>query len=585
MSDLEKIARAMVAPHRGILAADESSPTIKKRFDSIKVESTEENRRAYREILFTTPRAEEFISGVILYEETLRQKASDGTPFPKLLESRGILPGIKVDKGTKALAGAPDEKITEGLDGLRERIAEYRGLGARFAKWRAVITIGDGIPSDLCLDANAHALARYAAICVEGGIVPIVEPEVLMDGAHTIERCYEVTERTLRRLYAELYASRVPLEQTILKPNMVLSGTECARQAGVREVAEQTLRCPGGRARDRLPVGRPERRGRDGAPERDEPDRRRALGALVLLRARAPGRAAQGLGRTPREPRRGAARLLPPRPLQRRRAHGLLHARDGAPGGLGSQRICSARLRLAARALRALAARGAARGSGTAGVGLPPACSLGSEGAVAPALVEERLALGREAQRLDAPDVDHVVAGLVGRDHAAVERPERVREQRRARRRRLPGDALEAPLLVPLGREAVRELGLAGGQEVQREDPARRDHRVRVRGLVRADEHERGLERDLRERGHGHAVDALADARGHDRHAGGAAAEQLLQGVGRDRHRTTAGNRGAPPYSGSILSTPYFASSSSSERITSIFFAKRLLGSLWSGTQ
>jgi fructose-bisphosphate aldolase class I len=243
MSDLEKIARAMVAPHRGILAADESSPTIKKRFDSIKVESTEENRRAYREILFTTPRAEEFISGVILYEETLRQKASDGTPFPKLLESRGILPGIKVDKGTKALAGAPDEKITEGLDGLRERIAEYRGLGARFAKWRAVITIGDGIPSDLCLDANAFALARYAAICVEGGVVPIVEPEVLMDGAHTIERCYEVTERMLRRLYADLYANRVPLEQTILKPNMVLSGTECARQAGVREVAEQTLRC------------------------------------------------------------------------------------------------------------------------------------------------------------------------------------------------------------------------------------------------------------------------------------------------------------------------------------------------------
>jgi fructose-bisphosphate aldolase class I len=243
MSDLEQIARAMVAPHKGILAADESSPTIKKRFDSIKVESTEENRRAYREILFTTPKANEFISGVILYEETLRQKASDGTPFPKLLESRGILPGIKVDKGTKALAGAPDEKITEGLDGLRERVAEYRGLGARFAKWRAVITIGDGIPSDLCLDANAHALARYAAICVEGGIVPIVEPEVLMDGSHTIERCYEVTERMLRRLYAELYAQRVPLEQTILKPNMVLSGTECARQAGVREVAEQTLRC------------------------------------------------------------------------------------------------------------------------------------------------------------------------------------------------------------------------------------------------------------------------------------------------------------------------------------------------------
>jgi len=243
MSDLEKIARAMVAPHKGILAADESSPTIKKRFDSIRIESTEENRRAYRELLFTTPRADEYVSGVILYDETIRQKASDGTPFPKLLESRGILPGIKVDKGAKALALAPDEKITEGLDGLRERLAEYRSLGACFAKWRAVIEIGDEIPSDACIDANAHALARYAALCVEGGIVPIVEPEVLMDGPHTIERCAEVTERTLRRLYAELYAHRVPLEQTILKPNMVVSGTECPRQAGVREVAEQTLRC------------------------------------------------------------------------------------------------------------------------------------------------------------------------------------------------------------------------------------------------------------------------------------------------------------------------------------------------------
>jgi fructose-bisphosphate aldolase class I len=243
MSDLEKIARAMVAPHKGILAADESGPTIKKRFDSIKVESTEENRRAYRELLFTTPRAHEFISGVILFEETLRQKATDGTPFAKLLESQGILPGIKVDKGAKALAGAPGEKITEGLDGLRERIAEFRSLGARFAKWRPVITIADTIPSDTCIDANAHALARYAALCVEGDLVPIVEPEILMDGPHSIERCYEVTERSLRSLYAELYAQRVPLEKTILKPNMVLSGTECPRQANPREVAEQTLRC------------------------------------------------------------------------------------------------------------------------------------------------------------------------------------------------------------------------------------------------------------------------------------------------------------------------------------------------------
>ncbi len=243
MSDLEATARAMVAPGKGILAADESSPTIKKRFDSIGVESTEESRRSYRQMLFTTEGAEQHISGVILFDETIRQSATDGTPFPKLLEKRGIIPGIKVDKGAKALAGAEGEKVSEGLDGLRERLAEYHGLGARFAKWRAVITIGDAIPSDDCIDTNAHALARYAALCVEQGLVPIVEPEVLMDGPHTIERCYEVTERTLRRVFTALYEQRVPLEQTILKPNMVLSGTGCKKQAGVREVAEATLRC------------------------------------------------------------------------------------------------------------------------------------------------------------------------------------------------------------------------------------------------------------------------------------------------------------------------------------------------------
>ncbi len=240
---LEETARAMVAPGKGILAADESSPTIKKRFDSIQVESTEANRRAYREMLFTTQGAEEFISGVILFDETIRQSTADGTPFPKLLASKGIIPGIKVDQGAKALAGAPGEKVTEGLDGLRERIAEYFQLGARFAKWRAVIAIGDDLPSDTCLDVNAHALARYAALCVEGGLVPIVEPEVLMDGPHSIERCYEVTERTLRCVYAALYTQRVPLEQTILKPNMVLSGSEAPNRADVRSVAEQTIRC------------------------------------------------------------------------------------------------------------------------------------------------------------------------------------------------------------------------------------------------------------------------------------------------------------------------------------------------------
>jgi len=233
----------MVAKGKGILAADESSPTIKKRFDSIQVESTEENRRAYRELLFTADGIDDYISGVILYDETIRQSTAAGKPFPEVLASRGILPGIKVDAGAKNLAGHPGEKVTEGLDGLRDRIAEYRTLGAKFAKWRAVITIGDGIPSDTCLHANAHALARYAALCVEGGLVPIVEPEVLMDGPHDIDRCDEVTERALRLVFAALYDHRVPLDEMILKPNMVISGTECSTQASVSEVAEATLHC------------------------------------------------------------------------------------------------------------------------------------------------------------------------------------------------------------------------------------------------------------------------------------------------------------------------------------------------------
>ena len=243
MSELAKIAKAMVAPGKGILAADESAPTIKKRFDSIHVESTEQNRLAYREMLFTTKGAEEFISGVILFDETIRQKASNGAAIPELLSSKGILPGIKVDKGAKDLALAPGEKVTEGLDGLRERVAEYRQLGARFAKWRAVINIGGGIPSDGCIGVNAHALARYAALCVEGDLVPIVEPEVIMDGPHTIERCHEVTERTLAAVFAELREQRVPLNEIILKPNMVLSGSTCPTQASVRQVAEATLAC------------------------------------------------------------------------------------------------------------------------------------------------------------------------------------------------------------------------------------------------------------------------------------------------------------------------------------------------------
>jgi fructose-bisphosphate aldolase class I len=241
--ELQETAHAIVAEGKGILAADESDGTIKKRFDSIGVESTEETRRAYRDLLFTTEGVEEYISGVILFDETIRQASADGTPFPQLLASKGVIPGIKVDKGAKPLALAEDETITEGLDGLRERLAEYRDLGARFAKWRAVITIGKGIPSEYCIWTNAHALARYAALSEEAGLVPIVEPEVLMDGDHTIERSFEVTSRTLHAVFTELRDQRVQPEGMLLKPNMVLSGYECPEQASDDEVAHETLRC------------------------------------------------------------------------------------------------------------------------------------------------------------------------------------------------------------------------------------------------------------------------------------------------------------------------------------------------------
>ena len=241
--DLEATAQALVPEGKGILAADEGDATIKRRFDSINVESTEANRRAYREMLFTTPGTEEFISGIILFEETLRQTTHDGILFPELLANKGIISGIKADTGPKDLAGFPGETVTEGLDGLRERLTEYRDLGAKFGKWRAVINVGDGLPTQSGIDANAHALARYAALCQEVGLVPIVEPEVLMEGTHTIERCEEVTETTLKRVYFELHAHRVVLEGTLLKPSMVLSGTNCPVQAGVEEVAEATVRC------------------------------------------------------------------------------------------------------------------------------------------------------------------------------------------------------------------------------------------------------------------------------------------------------------------------------------------------------
>ncbi|HEX2157572.1 MAG TPA: class I fructose-bisphosphate aldolase [Actinomycetes bacterium] len=251
--ELAATATALVAPGKGILAADESSGTIKKRFDSIEVESTEDNRRAYRELLFTTEGAAEFISGVILYDETLRQQAAGGAPLAEVLSGQGIIPGIKVDKGAKALAGFPGEKVTEGLDGLGGRLNEYRDLGARFTKWRAVITIGEGIPTDGCSRANAEALGRFAASSHEAGLVPIVEPEVLMDGDHPIERCDEVTRDTLAQVFAALYRHRVRLDGMLLKPNMVVSGSDCPTQAGVEQVAEATLAC----LRDHVPASVP----------------------------------------------------------------------------------------------------------------------------------------------------------------------------------------------------------------------------------------------------------------------------------------------------------------------------------------
>jgi fructose-bisphosphate aldolase class I len=241
LAELNRVANAMVAPGRGVLAADESAATVKKRFEVIGVECTEDNRRDYRELLFRS-KGMANISGVILFDETIRQNAKDGTPLVKIIEQAGSLPGIKVDRGVKPLPFSPGEVVTEGLDGLRERLVEYRGLGAKFCKWRAVIEIGPGIPSYNCIHANTHALARYAALCQDEDLVPIVEPEVVMDGDHDIGRCYEVTEFALKMLYQELFHARVKLEGTVLKPNMVVPGKNCAKQASAEEVAEKTLR-------------------------------------------------------------------------------------------------------------------------------------------------------------------------------------------------------------------------------------------------------------------------------------------------------------------------------------------------------
>jgi fructose-bisphosphate aldolase class I len=240
---LESVAATLVAEGKGILAADESVATLTRRFDPFGIQSTEQSRRAYREMLFTTRGAAEFISGAILYDETIRQKSSDGMPLAEVLRGQGIVPGIKVDTGAHSLAGSPDETVTEGLDGLRERLAEYYGMGARFAKWRAVIRITPTLPSTACVSANAHALARYAALCQERHVVPIVEPEVLMNGAHTIERCEEVTGKVLHAVFDALFEQGVSLEAMLLKPNMVIAGMECPRPASVQEVATATLRC------------------------------------------------------------------------------------------------------------------------------------------------------------------------------------------------------------------------------------------------------------------------------------------------------------------------------------------------------
>ncbi|MBW4576089.1 MAG: fructose-bisphosphate aldolase class I [Aphanothece sp. CMT-3BRIN-NPC111] len=242
-AELKTTAKAMVAEGKGILAMDESNGTCHKRFAKLGIPQTEEMRRAYRELIVTTPNLGEYLSGAILYDETIRQSKKDGTPFIKIMSDAGIIPGIKLDAGAKDLAGFPGEKVTEGLDNLRDRIADYYQMGARFAKWRAVITIGDGIPTRGCIEANAHALARYAALCQEGGLVPIVEPEVLIDGDHTIERCYEVTEETLHTVFNQLYTQRVAFDQMILKPSMVISGQDCPKLASVDEVAEATVRC------------------------------------------------------------------------------------------------------------------------------------------------------------------------------------------------------------------------------------------------------------------------------------------------------------------------------------------------------
>ena len=334
-NELRETARAIVADHKGILAADESTGTIKKRLDSIQVESTEENRRFYRQLLFTAPGIEDSIGGVILYDETIRQAADDGTPLAEVLASKGVIPGIKVDTGAHDHANFPGEKVTEGLDGLRARLEEYRGLGARFAKWRAVITIGDGIPTDGNIQANAHALARYAALCQEAGIAPIVEPEVLMDADNTLEVCWEVTTRTLHETFDALYEAGIDLQGALLAEHghsrqgllgPVQPGED---RGGDRRVLPRDG--AGGDPRHRVPVRWPVGGPGDGEPERDQPDRR-ALGSLLLLRPCAPGLGARGVGGRSRERGSGAGGVQSPRPHELARRRRGVECGDGATG-------------------------------------------------------------------------------------------------------------------------------------------------------------------------------------------------------------------------------------------------------------
>ena len=334
--DLVGTARALVADDKGLLAMDESTPTCNRRFAALGIPQTEEVRRAYRELIVTTPGLSECISGVILYDETIRQRKKDGTPFVKAIASAGIIPGIKVDTGAKDMAGHPGEKITEGLDGLRERLEEYSRMGARFAKWRAVIALGAGIPSRGCIEANAQALARYAALCQEAGMVPVVEPEVLMDGDHTLDRCRQVTEEVLRTVFAQLCAQRVMLEGMILKPNMVLPGLICPEQEAVDEVADATVTClsagrPRGRSGDCVPLRRPVRRIGLGPLERHECQVQvpRALGGGVFVRPRHPATGLGDLARRGGSRAGGAASSLSPSRLQSRRAPWRIHCRDG----------------------------------------------------------------------------------------------------------------------------------------------------------------------------------------------------------------------------------------------------------------